>query len=74
MGKKVRSAKGVVLDFDLLRLKEKIASAPKTVEVKAREDFIDKKLRRRLKKKTPVQKIVKAEPVEETPEEPTTEE
>jgi len=50
MGKKVRSAKGELVDFDLMKIKEQIASAPPTLDVKARQDFIDKRLRRRLKK------------------------
>lgn len=47
---KARSAKGEIVDFDLIKIKQQIASAPKTTTVKAREDFIDKKLKRRLKK------------------------
>lgn len=46
----VRSAKGEVVDFDLLRIKAQIASAPKTTNVQAREDFIDAKFKRRLKR------------------------
>lgn len=48
----VKSAKGVEVDFDLLKIKEQIASAPKTTNVQAREDFIDRKFKRRLKKLT----------------------
>ena len=50
MPKKTRSAKGEVIDFDLLKIKAQIASAPKPTDVRKREDFIDKKLRRRTKK------------------------
>lgn len=50
MPRKVKSAKGVVIDFDLLKIKEQIASRPPTTDVKKREDFIDKKLRRRVKR------------------------
>jgi len=50
MPKKTRSAKGEVIDFDLLKIKAQIASAPKPTDVRNREDFIDKKLRRRTKK------------------------
>lgn len=46
----VRSAKGELVDFDLLRIKAQIASAPKTTNVQAREDFIDAKFKRRLKR------------------------
>lgn len=47
---KVRSARGEVIDFDLLKIKAQIASTPKPATVKAREDFIDKKFKRRVRK------------------------
>ncbi len=50
MGKKVRSARGVILDLDLMKIKEQIASAPTPLEVKARQNFIESRLKRRLKK------------------------
>lgn len=50
MAKGVRSARGALVDFDLLRLKQQMAAAPKTTTVQAREDFIDQKFKRRLKK------------------------
>lgn len=50
MSKKVKSARGEVVDFDLLKIKEQIASAPPPTDVRARQDFIDKRLRRRLKR------------------------
>lgn len=50
MPKAVRSAKGQSVNFDLLRIKQQMASAPKTTTVKAREAFIDQKYKRRLKK------------------------
>lgn len=49
-GKKVRSAKGQMVDFDLLKIKEQIASDPAPLDVKARQDHIDQRLRRRLRK------------------------
>jgi len=63
-GTKARSARGVVVDFDLLAIKEKLASTPKPVEVKERENFIAQKSRRRRTK-------VKPEEVEKTTEEAT---
>ena len=54
MGKKVRSAKGEFIDFDYLKIKEQLASAPTPVEVKNRQNFIENRLKRRLKKKLPV--------------------
>lgn len=50
MPKKVRSAKGQILDFDLLRIKEQLGEAPKPANVQARQDFIDQKMRRRVKR------------------------
>jgi hypothetical protein len=47
-----RSAKGEMVDFDLLKIKNQIALAPKAVNVQTREDFIDRKFKRRLKKMT----------------------
>ncbi|PPD53418.1 MAG: hypothetical protein CTY12_04880 [Methylotenera sp.] len=50
--KGVLSARGERVDFDLLKIKQQIAAAPKTVNVTAREDFIDGRLKRRLKRQT----------------------
>ena len=50
MVKKTKSARGELVDFDLLKIKEQMASSPPPVDVRARQDFIDKRLRRRLKK------------------------
>ena len=50
MSKGVKSARGVLVDFDLLKIKQQIASAPKPTQVQAREDFIDQKFKRRLKR------------------------
>lgn len=47
---KTRSAKGQIVDFDLLKIRQRLTSQPVTLDVKAREDFIDKKLRRRMRK------------------------
>ena len=54
MGKPVRSAKGILVDFDKLKIKEQLASAPTPMEVKNRQNFIENRLKRRLKKKLPV--------------------
>jgi len=64
MGKKVRSAKGEIVDFDYLKIKEQLASAPTPMEVKNRQNFIENRLKRRLKKKLPVieQAAVEVEP------------
>jgi DNA polymerase sigma len=68
MGQTVKSARGTTVDFDLLKIKQQIAAAPKTTEVKTRESFIDQKFRRRLKKLTKDAKTQVAE--RETPVEP----
>lgn len=52
MSRGVKSARGVLVDFDLLKIKQQMASAPKTTDVQAREDFIDQKFKRRLKRMT----------------------
>lgn len=52
IGKGARSARGEIVDFDLLRIKENLATAPKGSTVKAREDFIDNKFKRRLRRLT----------------------
>lgn len=52
MTKAVRSARGAEVNFDLIKIKQQIASAPKTTDVRARENFIDQKLKRRLKRAT----------------------
>lgn len=50
MPKKVRSAKGVVIDFDLMQIKQQLESAPKPLNVEGRRNFIDDRLRRRSRK------------------------
>lgn len=51
MGRKYRSAKGELVDFDLLKMKQSLAGKPSVPAVKAREDFVDGRLRRRPRKK-----------------------
>lgn len=53
MSKKVRSARGDMVDFDLIKIKQQIASRPATSDVRARQDFIERKLHRRIKKVFP---------------------
>lgn len=62
MGKKVRSARGIEVDFDLLKIKQQIADAP-NVNVTPRTEFVEKRLRRRTKRSTVPTPVVKvAEP------------
>ena len=53
MGKKVRSARGDQVDFDLLKIKEEISSQPPPQDVQLRQDFIERRLRRKLRKVAP---------------------
>jgi len=50
MPKRVRTAKGQIIDFDLLKIKEQMENAPAPANVQARQDFIDQKMRRRVKR------------------------
>jgi len=68
MGKRVRSAKGVLVDFDFLKIKEQLASAPPPIEVKNRQNFIENRLKRRLKKATAVVEKVEVEVEPKLPE------
>lgn len=75
MAKKVRSARGELVDFDLLKIKEQIANQPPPQDVRARQDFIEKRLRRRLKKTLPPAPAVQTKgAVEPDPKMPGTEE
>lgn len=67
MSKKVISARGVVVDFDLLKVKQQIAESP-AVDVSARENFVEKRLRRRSRRPVPGTAAIKpivAEPAVE---------
>lgn len=48
--KGVRSARGAIVNFDLLKIKQQMADAPKPVLVEARENFIDNKFKRTVKR------------------------
>lgn len=51
---KGRSARGELVDFDLLKIKQQISSAPPSTDVTRRKDFIENRLRRRTKKASEV--------------------
>lgn len=68
MAKKVRSARGVIVDFDLLKIKQQIADAPAAVDVAARETFVEKRLRRRGKRSSPATVKPLADSVEQLDE------
>lgn len=46
MSRKVKSARGVMVDFDLPLIKNQILKTPKTDDIKKRERFIDKRRRK----------------------------
>lgn len=74
MSVKGKSAKGVVVDFDLLKIKEQMAAAPPSIDVRKRQDFVENRLRRRARKKVPQELLEKAvEAVEVDPEMPSVE-
>lgn len=47
-----RSARGEMVDFDLLKIKQQMVNTPKPIVVEARENFIDNKFKRQLKRQT----------------------
>ena len=51
MANKVRSSRGVMVDFDQIKIKQQLAQAPSTTDVKAREDFVERRSRRRASRK-----------------------
>ena len=52
MTKLVRTALGQIVDFDLIKLKQQLADSPAPTEVKARENFVEKRLKRKLRTKS----------------------
>lgn len=49
MSRRTRSARGEVVDFDLISIKEQMAAAVPPVSIAQRENLIDKRMKRRLK-------------------------
>lgn len=45
--RQARSIRGEIVDFDLFDIKNQMVNQPKSTEVRAREDFIESRLRRR---------------------------
>lgn len=43
MAKLARSARGQIVDFDLIAIRQQLASSPPPVEVSARREYIDNK-------------------------------
>lgn len=48
---KVRTARGDVIDFDEVRVKQSLAQTPANIQVKAREQFIDQRIKRTSKRR-----------------------
>ena len=66
MTKLVRTALGQIVDFDLIKLKQQLAESPAPTEVKARENFVEKRLKRKLRVKTvPAAPVDSGEDLEE---------
>lgn len=51
--RKITSARGEVVDFDLLMIKQQLAAAPQNIEVARRQDFIDNKEQGKSSRKKP---------------------
>ena len=54
MSRKARSARGEVVDFDLLAIKQQLAATPVPVSVDTRRKFIDEKDGLKSKTATPI--------------------
>ena len=61
---KAKSARGSMVDFDLMKIKRDISAAPPPMDVRQRQDFIEQRLRRKRRVPTVAPKI---EPVEVEP-------
>jgi hypothetical protein len=73
MARTVRSARGEMVDMDLLRIKETLGQAPKGATVQAREDFIDNKFKRRLRRLSETVASTAAQTIQAVTPEPTAE-
>jgi len=73
MGKIVRTARGELIDLDILKMKQSIGNKPKPPLVKEREEFVDQKLHRKIRRAKVEQAKVEADiPVEEPVDSPQT--
>lgn len=60
---KTRSARGQIVDFDLLKIKQALVTQADKVDVKAKSNFLDRRLSKKLAKAVPP----KAKTVEDQP-------
>jgi len=67
MPRTVRTARGEVVDFDMIVIKNQLAQAPMNIEVQKRKDFIDSKEGKARQRQTPpvVSPVVTPTPVNE---------
>lgn len=56
--RQVRSAKGEIVDFDLLNIKQQMATMPASTDVLARQNIIEKRVNRRVAKKTQAEREI----------------
>lgn len=68
MTRKVRSARGEVVDFDLLAITRSLATAPAPINVEARRKFIDEKEGIKVIKGVPLNQAETSELLEEMPD------
>lgn len=61
MPKIVRTARGEMVNFDLIKIKQQLASAPAPTEVRERENFVERRLKRKLKQRAT--SLVEEQPV-----------
>jgi len=73
MARRIRSAKGETVDFDLLHIKQQMTSTKPTKSVRARQDFIDRRLRRKIKKAPVPAPKIKSDETQVDPKMPGTE-
>lgn len=66
MSRKVRSARGEMVDFDLITIKQEIASTAAPLNVSNREEFMENRTRRRSTRKNPIQSPLEVGEVVET--------
>lgn len=67
----VKSFRGDVVDFDLLKIKQQIGSTPAPITVSERNEFIDNKLQRRIRRvKDNIEEAKTIETVKEEVEQP----
>jgi len=59
--RKTQSARGDIVDFDMLMIKAQLAAAPQNVEVARRQEFIDSKEQGKTARKKPEAPVVPTE-------------